>query len=190
MFKPFCLIKLFLYLLALKTYLLLKKHFLFLNIWYNAFGVGDMNIKIDVNENFEEEIIIRCKKISPLVQDVQNAILDITSSCKTLLVYKDESEYYLPVDNILFFETSENRISAHTNNDIYYVKYRLYELEEKLPKYFLRISKSTIVNINQIFGITRTITSPNIIQFYNSHKQVYVSRFYFKNLKSRLEERR
>ena len=39
-----------------------------------------MNIKIDVNENFEEEIIIRCKKISPLVQDVQNAILDITSS--------------------------------------------------------------------------------------------------------------
>ena len=96
----------------------------------------------------------------------------------------------MPVDNILFFETSENRISAHTNNETYYVKYRLYELEEKLPKNFLRISKSTIVNINQIFGITHTITSPNIIQFYNSHKQVYVSRFYFKNLKSRLEERR
>lgn len=149
-----------------------------------------MNIKIDVNENLEEEIIIRCKKISPLIQDIQNAILDTTSSCQTLLVYKDESEYYLPVDNILFFETTENRISAHTNNDIYYVKYRLYELEEKLPKNFLRISKSTIVNINQIFGITHTITSPNIIQFYNSHKQIYVSRFYFKNLKSRLEERR
>lgn len=149
-----------------------------------------MNIKIDVNENFEEEIIIRCKKISPLVQDVQNAILDITSSCQTLSAYKEESEYYLSVNDILFFETSENRISAHTNNDIYYVKYRLYELEERLPRYFLRISKSTIVNVNQIFGITHTITSPNIIQFYNSHKQVYVSRFYFKNLKNRLEERR
>lgn len=150
-----------------------------------------MNIKIDVNENLEtEEVVIHCKKISPMIQEIQDAIFDITSSCQTLLFYKNESEYYLPIDDILFFETSENRISAHTKDDIYFVKYRLYELEEKLPRYFLRISKSTIVNINQIFSITHTITSPNIIQFYNSHKQVYVSRFYFKNLKSRLEERR
>lgn len=149
-----------------------------------------MNIKIDVNENLEEEIIIHCKKISPLIQEIQNAIFDITSSNQTLSFYKDEAEYYLSLQDILFFETNENRILAHTNNDIYYVKYRLYELEEKLPRYFLRISKSTIVNINQIFSITHTLTSPNVIQFYHSHKQVYVSRFYFKSLKSRLGERR
>lgn len=150
-----------------------------------------MNIKIDVNENLEEEeIIIRCKKISPYIEEIQNTIFDIISSCQSLCFYKDESEYYLSIDDIVFFETTENKISAHTTDQIYFVKYRLYELEEKLPRNFLRISKSTIVNINKIFSITHTLTSPNIIQFYNSHKQVYVSRFYFKTLKNRLEERR
>lgn len=150
-----------------------------------------MKIRIDLDENLEEEeIIIKCKKIDPSIQQIQEAISDITSTTQKLSFYKEESEYYLPLEDILFFETSDNKINAHTQDDTYFMKYRLYELEELLPKYFLRISKSTIANTNKVFSITHTLGSPNIVQFYNSHKQVYVSRLYFKELKYKLGERR
>jgi len=66
----------------------------------------------------------------------------------------------------------------------------LYELEEMLPNNFVRVSKSTILNVNQIYSINRNLTSSSLVQFYKSYKQVYVSRNYNKILKQRLEERR
>lgn len=150
-----------------------------------------MKIRIDIDENSEEEeIIIKCKKVDSSIQEIQKAISDITSTTQKLSFYKEESEYYLPLEDILFFETSNNKINAHTQDDTYFMKYRLYELEELLPRYFLRISKSTIANTNKIFSITHILGSPNIVQFYNSYKQVYVSRLYFKELKNKLGERR
>jgi len=37
--------------------------------------------------------------------------------------------------------------------------------------------------------INRNLASASLIQFYKSHKQVYVSRRYYKNLSERLTER-
>lgn len=81
-------------------------------------------------------------------------------------------------------------IYAHTLNEVYQVKYKLYELEEILPQNFIRISKSTILNINHIYSITRNITSASLVEFKNTHKKVYVSRGYYKVLKLKLLEKR
>ena len=59
-----------------------------------------------------------------------------------------------------------------------------------LPGFFMRVSKSTILNINGIYAITKNITASSIVQFERSHKQVFVSRNYYKALKQRLEEKR
>ena len=48
--------------------------------------------------------------------------------------------------SVKVFETEEKVVYAHTKDDMFQVKYRLYELEEILPGYFMRISKSTILN--------------------------------------------
>lgn len=80
-------------------------------------------------------------------------------------------------------------ISAHTIQDMYRIKYRLYELEEMLPGYFLRISKSAILNTKKIFAIDRNLSSASLVSFQGTHKKVYVSRRYYKPLKDRLEER-
>ena len=68
--------------------------------------------------------------------------------------------------------------------------YKLYELEEFLPGYFMRVSKSTILNTNHIYSITRSISSSSKVEFQNTHKQVYVSRYYYKPLKIKLLEKR
>lgn len=73
--------------------------------------------------------------------------------------------------------------------EIYQTKYKLYELEEMLPGYFMRISKSSILNIRKIFSLTKSISSC-VVEFADSPKQVYVSRYYYKPLKEKLGESR
>ena len=78
----------------------------------------------------------------------------------------------------------------NTGNDLYEARYKLYELEEILPGFFMRVSKSTILNTTHIFSINRNLTASSVVAFENTHKKVYVSRYYYKPLIRKLEERR
>lgn len=146
-----------------------------------------MRIKIELEDNLtDEEIIIKCSKVDKKILDIQKAISDVIQSEQKLSFMKEGKEYYLPLEDILFFETNHVNVYAHTENDVYNVKYHLYELEEILSRSFVRVSKSTILNIEHIYSIDKNLTSSSLVQFYKSHKQVYVSRYYFKDLKHRL----
>jgi len=107
-----------------------------------------------------------------------------------LVFYKGSDEYYFPLAAVLFFESSGDAIYAHTRDDDFQVRYRLYELEDQLPADFVRISKSCIVNTRQIYAIERNLTSSSQVHFMHSHKTVYVSRRYLGALKARMEARR
>lgn len=149
-----------------------------------------MKLRIELSDNLpEDEVIIRCGRVDDTIQKIQQYILEQSASGPKITFYKDNQEFYIPLEDILFFETEGETIYAHTANDAYKTKYRLYELEEMLPKQFVRASKSTILNVMQIYSIARNITASSLVQFVNSHKQVYVSRHYYKELKLRLNER-
>ncbi|MDD4371150.1 MAG: LytTR family DNA-binding domain-containing protein [Anaerostipes sp.] len=150
-----------------------------------------MKIKIEVDENLiEEEILIRCKSFDNQIQNIQKALTEATKKENQFVFYKGETEYYLTLDEILFFETEKQKIMAHTGDEIYETKYKLYELEELLPKYFLRVSKSTILNVTTVRSIQRNITSTSLVTLKNTYKQVFVSRRYYKELKEKLIEMR
>lgn len=150
-----------------------------------------MKIKIEIDENLtEEEIVIRGSTLTEEMAAVQRAVADVLARKQTLTFYKNETEYYIPLDEILFFETDDGGISAHTAVDVYTVKYKLYELEQVLPRNFIRVSKSTILNVSKVYSVERNLTASSIVQFAGSHKQVYVSRYYYKSLKISLEEKR
>ena len=149
-----------------------------------------MKVRIEIDSNIEEdEIIIRCKELTKSIQKIEETIQQ-ENQIINFTFYKDNTEYYIPLNSILFFETSGNEINAHTSNEIYEVKYKLYELEEILPINFIRVSKSTILNVDYIFSIEKNLTASSIVQFNKTHKQVYVSRNYYKKLKERINERR
>ncbi len=149
-----------------------------------------MKVRIEIDENFmEEEVVIRCNGLNAQIQAIQKAVTEITSGQERFIFYKGETEYYLPLEDILFFETDGGVINAHTAKDIYQTKYKLYELEESLPGYFMRISKSGILNVRKIFSMTKSISTCEV-EFQNSPKKVYVSRYYYKPLKEKLDEKR
>ncbi len=150
-----------------------------------------MKVKIEIEEALEEDyVVIRCKRLNEQIMQVQNVLADIGSQNKTILLHRNNKEYYLPLDKILFFETENKEVRVHTKTEIYDTEYKLYELEELLPGYFMRISKSTIVNLNQVYSISRNLTASSLIEFVNCHKQVYVSRNYYKALVDRLADKR
>ncbi len=149
-----------------------------------------MKIRIEMDDTFnEEEVIIRCRGITPDVMALQQAITELSKGTGQMTFYKGETEYYLPMESILFFETDGGSVNAHTVDNIYQTKYKLYELEELLPGYFMRVSKSAILNTKQIYSMTKDI-STCVVQFLHTHKQVFVSRYYYKPLKEKLEEKR
>lgn len=150
-----------------------------------------MKIKIEFEENLqEEEIIIRCNSLTEKIQKIQKTLSEVENTKEKMILFKNETEYYLNLEDILFFETGLHGIEAHTIDNIFQCKFKLYELEEILPGSFMRISKSAILNTNKVYTINRNLTASSVIEFKNTHKQVYVSRNYYKPLKNKLEEKR
>lgn len=150
-----------------------------------------MKIMIEIDEALaEDEVVIRCARLSEEIQAVQKAISDVTAANQGLELIKGSTEYFIPLADILFFETEESRVMAHTREEIYETRYKLYELEEFLPGSFLRVSKSAILNTRCIYSITRNLAASSVASFERCPKQVYVSRSYYKVLIEKLKETR
>ncbi|MDR0591148.1 MAG: LytTR family transcriptional regulator [Candidatus Nomurabacteria bacterium] len=149
-----------------------------------------MKIRIETDDKISEpEVIIRCRDIDGEAVKVQTAILDALSKNRKLALLKDGKEYYLSPEAVLFFEAVDGKTFAHTPSDIFESKQKLYELEDSLPSSFVRAGKSVVLGTKYILAITRNLTGPSTVQFRSSHKQVNVSRSYFKQLKDKLNER-
>ncbi|MGI6665514.1 MAG: LytTR family DNA-binding domain-containing protein [Christensenellaceae bacterium] len=149
-----------------------------------------MKIRIEIIETLEEEeIIIKCAGLNETVQAVHDAIMEHVSVAPKLTFQKDGHTFYFPIDEVLFFETNGEYVYAHTEQETYRTQLRLYEVEEIAPNYFMRISKSAVVNTRQIYAIERNLASASLARFRHSHKEVYVSRHYYKALKERMEGR-
>jgi len=152
---------------------------------------GDyVKVHIEVDESMPtDEVLIRCGRADESIRNICQLILEHGGAEPNITFYKENMEFYFPLSNILFFETEGEHIYAHTGDDSYLIKYRLYELENLLPRSFVRVSKSTIANAAKVYSVTRNITSASLIQFAGSHKQVYASRNYYNDLQQRLQER-
>ncbi|MFS9179539.1 MULTISPECIES: LytTR family DNA-binding domain-containing protein [Streptococcus] len=148
-----------------------------------------MKVRIELDPQMDEpEMIIRAPRLTEDVARLQQLILE--QKMTPLTFYKDRSEYFVDVSKILFFETDGEKIYGHTREEAYEVRQKLYELEEILPIAFCRISKSTIVNTKQIYSIEKSFSGTSTVNFYQTHKQVHVSRHYYQLLKERLKEMR
>lgn len=150
-----------------------------------------MKIVLEISDAIQEdEIIFRCKNMTDDLLEIQRLIQDSMSKKKEIAVYSHDNEYFLSLNEVLFFETSGRTIIAHTKDKSYTVKYKLYELECILPDSFVKVSKSAIVNVFTISCVSRNIATTGNIEFTDSYKHLSVSRMYHKNLKYVLTKKR
>lgn len=151
-------------------------------------GVMKYSFKFNPQLN-ENEIVIEHNADDQLITDLHQALAKQQRAHKTLKLFYNDEQIFLNVNDILFFETDNNKVYAHTNTYAYESDYKLYELIESLPEHFIRISKSTICNTQYVLAISRYLSSSGTVKFKNSVKTVYVSRLFYNELKASLEKR-
>lgn len=147
-----------------------------------------MKIKVEIDANLiEEEIILHCRELNEETIAIQKRISEVVNTGLKLTVTRGDLEYYLDLNEILFFETAGATVAVHTMTQIYETHLRLYELEELLPRSFLRVSKSTILNTNKIRSIRKNITGASEVEFNGTGKKAFVSRSYYRLLTDKME---
>lgn len=149
-----------------------------------------MKLRIEVDPDGDEEIIIRSRNVDERIRRVQEAIDRVLNGSDELAVKNGDAECYLPYRELLFFETSGDRVWAHTARECFQCPLRLGEITELLPRTFTRASKSCVVNTAQIRSITRSPTGVSKATFNSSEKTIFISRMYYKIVREIIEETR
>ncbi len=146
-----------------------------------------MKIRIETDDSLQEpEVLIRSNELGEDLFELQRQLQNLVKAQAKLSVIQGELEYFLKFPEIIFMETDGSRVAVHTHNQIYFTKQKLYELEEEIPGYFVRVSKSTILNTREIRSIRKNITGASEIEFANTPKKTFVSRSYYKALMEKM----
>ena len=145
------------------------------------------NVKIrvsKVNEREAEEVEIRCCEVNDCVREIVSFVKSRQGRLSGTL---DGGQYEVPLTDILYIESVDSRTFLYTAKKTYESKQKLYELEDILkPRSFLRISKSSIINLMKITHIKPSLNS-RFIAVLTSGEEIVISRKYVPDLKKTLK---
>lgn len=101
-------------------------------------------------------------------------------------VHRGEEKLLLSQGDFLRFYTDGKGVSAQTAGEIYTVRLRLYELEERLDAArFVRISNGEIINLDRVTAVDLSLAG-TICMTLDGTVKAYVSRRYVKKIKETL----
>lgn len=141
-----------------------------------------MKIKLESAELPETEVIIRGDVTGEEVVSLLQ-FLKKRSSGK-LILYKEEEQYLVDADEIVYIEVSGSKVYAYTKQETYEAKQKLYEIKELLgTRPFAQISKSVIVNINCVKSIQAEFSGNYRCKLKNRKESLTISRKYFKEFR-------
>lgn len=152
---------------------------------YVTIRLGDnMNIYINtvINPNNHE---IKVTLETPVINEqVTELIKQLNSTKDELIAKKDGKIYIFKVNDISEFYSFGKNVFLKHNNIEYETAYRLYELEELLPKEkFIRISHSCIVNRNKIAFFDTNIIGEILVKMTDGNEN-FVSKRRIKEIMS------
>ena len=100
-----------------------------------------------------------------------------------LVIKADGKIHFVPLKDIIWVQAFDYYIKVHVSNRFYLVRERLKKMEATLPpNMFLRIHKSSLVNINAIQELTPHLNNEYIVTLLNGQK-LKISRSYRERLK-------
>ena len=143
-----------------------------------------MQVKFEkVDSPEKEEAIIKAQSNT---DDIRAAIELLEGGKRKLALIKEGETHLLETTAFYYIESVDKRTCVYSKDDCYETKLRLYELEETLGAYFLRVSKSMIVNLKKIKGVKSDLSGRMEATMLNGEK-IVISRSYVKEIKRRLD---
>lgn len=141
-----------------------------------------MKCEVIINPDNEEKVIIYAKENSERIEEIKNAVLENSAD---IFAYDDNEIIKLKLNEVCYITTSGNKIYAFCEKEKYLLKERLFSLEEKLPKNFVKINQSCLANINKMERFDTSVSGTLKILFKNGDVD-YVSRRQLKTIKERI----
>ena len=84
-----------------------------------------MKVIIDIDENcIENQVIIKCSKFDEKIAMLQRNISNSLSENIKLELYKDQKDYYIDIEDIMFFQTEGDMVKARTSHKVLSMTYR------------------------------------------------------------------
>lgn len=135
-----------------------------------------------IEEEKQENAILNLHKSNQHSDEIISYLEKENFRTENISCTVDGKLHYVPFFEIIFIESSSNIQILHTQNNSYKCSKRLYELEKILPTYFLRISKSSILNLRCVSVYKPAASGLMKAELING-QEVYISRNYVKKLK-------
>ena len=145
-----------------------------------------MKYILKLDQTAEESVTVVAHTPSALTEQIENLVLSYKGEDK-ISVCGDDEILQLPFAEIECITVIDRKVVAiDKNNDRYRIQKRLFELEETLPSYFIRINKSSLANENRILRF-KTVWSGGVDVIFQCGYRDYVSRRCFAEIKRRFQ---
>ena len=144
-----------------------------------------MEIKLlKIAKGQPEQIEIRCHEIT---EEVREIVTFIKTRQGQLTGLQEGKQYEIPVLDVCYIEAVDNKVFLYTQKQVFETKQKLYELEELLKeKYFLRVSKSLLLNLMKVKSIKPALNG-RFLAILQSGEEIIISRKYVQELKVALK---
>lgn len=134
----------------------------------------------------EESVTVIAHTPNALTEQIENLILSYRGEDK-ISVWNEDEAVQLSFSEIECIAVIDRKVIAiDKNNERYRVPKRLFELEEMLPSYFIRINKSALANENRILRF-QTVWNGGVDVIFKCGYKDYVSRRCFSEIKRRFQ---
>lgn len=139
-----------------------------------------MKFSFYIDKDRDEEVIIYAHKESELTKEIENLVL--TGS--TIWGYTDVETVKIHPADTECFTVENNKVYALTSQGKFRIKERLYQIENTLPEFFIKINQSCIANKNKIQKFDVSLAGTLTVVFKSGYRD-YVSRRNIKKIKER-----
>lgn len=145
-------------------------------------GESKMQLEVKIDKSYPEpKIIILTASITDDVNIILNKLSDNTP--QIISGYKDDKLEVIEQIDLIRIYANQGKVFAVTNQGDYTLRYRLYEIEQRLNPYqFVRISNSEIINLKKVNNFDLSFTGTICVKLSNG-TTTYVSRRYVSKIK-------
>lgn len=145
-----------------------------------------MKVNLFVSRDIKEPYVdIHTNELTENVTKAMS-ILENDDTTDMLAVKRGSDIALLELGDIFMLRVEDKQVKVYTINEEYIIKKPLYQVEESLNTDFVRISKTTIVNLKKIERVAPSLRGMMFIQLKNGLKD-NISRKYLPEFKQALD---
>ena len=147
-----------------------------------------MKFNLIIDKSKEEEITATVHGRSPLTERIEALVMQYSGSDR-IPVFSEDEIRLLPFSETECIISEDGKTFAiDSSGKKFRIKMRLYEIEEILPSYFIRINKSALANEKRLERFSVGFSGAVDAVFKSGYKE-YVSRRCFAEIKRRYFEK-